>query len=176
MAESGGDTNAINPGHAGDPEHSVGLWQININAHPQYTEAQMKDPLQNAQAMAKISSNGTNWNPWGAYTNRSYTAFMQSTVTPTPYTATGVSNNSLVSATNVTTNPAVLTDLGSGYKYILAYTIAIALFVMLARFKAGYAAIYYGLLLCLLLLIVTESRFIWQALAPIAPALQGANP
>lgn len=175
MAESGGDTNAVNPGHAGDPEYSVGLWQVNIRSHP-YTEAQMKDPVQNAAAMAKISSNGTNWNAWGAYTNRSYTAFMQSSVTPVSYTGSGTSTSQVPSAQNTVTNPAVLTDAGSGFKYILAYTVAISIFVIIARFRAGYVAIYYGLVLLLLLLLVTESRFIWNALAPIAPSLQGATP
>lgn len=165
MAESGGDTNAINPGHPGDPEYSVGLWQINIRSHP-YTQAQMQDPLQNARAMAQISSMGTNWNPWGAYTNGSYKAWMQSNIVPTNFTTTSTNPTT---RTNITTNPAVLSDLGSGFKYILAYTIAIAIFVLIAKFRAGYTTIYYGLLIILLFLIVTQSKFIYDALLPILP-------
>jgi hypothetical protein len=172
MAESGGDTNAINPGHAGDPEYSVGLWQVNIRAHPQYTKASMQDPVQNAQAMASISSMGTNWNPWGAYTNRSYTAFMGSTVVPLDYSTTST-DTTAVTRTNITTNPAVLSDLGSGFKYVLAYTIAIAIFVLIAKFRAGYTSIYYGLLIILLFLLVTQSKFIYESLLPILP--QGQN-
>jgi hypothetical protein len=171
MAESGGDQNAINPGHPGDPEYSVGLWQININAHTQYTAAQMKNPQLNAAAMYKISNGGTNWYPWGTYTNGSYKQYMQ-----TPINVAGVtmattafqtSSNTSNTPSNVTSNPAVYTDVGSGFKYVLAYTIAIAIFVLIAKFKAGYTAIYYALLLCLLFLLVTESKFIMQSLQPL---------
>lgn len=167
MGESGGDTNALNPGHGGS-EYSVGLWQINLLAHPQYTEAQMKDPLQNAKAMYAISSGGTNWNPWGAYTNGRYLSYMTSTVVPEAYTSTTTSG-----AQSMTTNPAAFTDTGSGWKYILAYTVAIAIFIGLSKFKAGYAAIYYCLLLALMFLVITQAKFIYDALKPItgAPAL-----
>lgn len=171
MAESGGNPNAVNPGHPGDPEYSVGLWQINIRAHPQYTEAQMKDPVQNAKAMYAISSGGSNWNPWGTYTNGLYKQYMTSGVTPDlSYATNNTSNNT---RSNVTTNPAVLTDLGSGFKYILAYTIAIAFFIFIAKFKAGYASIYYALLICVLMLFVLEAPWIADALKPLTQPNRG---
>lgn len=61
MAESGGVPNAIN---RSSREYSVGLWQINLLAHPQYTHEQMADPYQNAAAALAISRNGTWWEPW----------------------------------------------------------------------------------------------------------------
>ena len=71
FAESGGLPGAI---ARTSREYSVGLWQINTKVHP-YTVADMKDPIKNAAAAFKISRGGTNWNPWGAYTNGSYKKF-----------------------------------------------------------------------------------------------------
>jgi Lysozyme like domain len=71
MAESGG-----NPGAIGDlnisPGGSVGLWQINLAAHPSYTADQLTDPTANAQAAFAISSAGTNWRPWTTYMTGAY--------------------------------------------------------------------------------------------------------
>lgn len=83
-AESGRRTEAHNPRGCDD---SYGLWQINMvegrsgcdNLGPsrrqQYglrSNEDLWDPMTNAQAMAAISSNGSNWNPWSVYTNGTY--------------------------------------------------------------------------------------------------------
>jgi Lysozyme like domain len=69
MAESGGDPYAFN---GRDPNGgSVGLWQIN-GIHGSQASY---DPNANAAAAVAISGNGTNWNPWGSYTNGSYAAW-----------------------------------------------------------------------------------------------------
>ncbi len=45
-----------------------GLWQINDVAHPEYPNHDLLfQGAYNAQAMAAISSKGTNWNPWSTY-------------------------------------------------------------------------------------------------------------
>ncbi|MFJ7153267.1 transglycosylase SLT domain-containing protein [Streptomyces sp. NPDC100445] len=47
----------------------VGLWQINVPVHKQYTTAAMKDPAKNAAAaMAIYKGAGNRWTPWEAYT------------------------------------------------------------------------------------------------------------
>jgi hypothetical protein len=51
----------------------VGLWQINVPVHKQWTTAAMKDPAQNAAAAMTLyngaKSAGRNpWSPWEAYT------------------------------------------------------------------------------------------------------------
>lgn len=69
MAESNGRTAIVN---STTREQSVGLWQINMKAHRSYTLEQLIDPMQNAQAAFKISKGGTNWKPWGAYTDGRY--------------------------------------------------------------------------------------------------------
>lgn len=66
-------------------------------------------------------------------------------------------------ATN--TSPSLL---DSGYKYILAYGILLAVLIMITRFRIGYNIVYYGLALSVMLVVVVESKFIKDALAPIS--------
>lgn len=58
----------------------------------------------------------------------------------------------------------------SGYKYILAYGIMIGLAVLATKTRAGYTVVYYLLVLALLLILVTQSQFIADALKPITSA------
>lgn len=74
MAESGGDPYADNPN---DPNGgSYGLTQINgIWPGAQNT---LGNPQAAFDQMFTISQGGTNFNPWGAYTNNSYQQFLPS--------------------------------------------------------------------------------------------------
>ena len=84
LAESGGNPDAIlntaypdrpnyHPPAPGNlPEYSVGLWQINLVAHPSYTEAQMLTPTGNVKAALAISSGGINFTPWSTYNSGAY--------------------------------------------------------------------------------------------------------
>lgn len=72
FAESGGVPGAQ---VRSSKEWSVGLWQINLYAHPMYSAAQMKDPKQNARAALQISRGGTDWSQWSTYVNGAYHAF-----------------------------------------------------------------------------------------------------
>ena len=67
MAESGGDTNIVNS------IGCVGLWQINqpahVKAHPTWTVAWLKNPLNNAAA-AKVILKQQGLGAWEAYTGR----------------------------------------------------------------------------------------------------------
>lgn len=76
MAESGGNTTAINRGTPGNPENSQGLWQINLDAHPQYNGTQILDPLANAQAAYAISNGGSDFSPWSTWLNGAYRGFL----------------------------------------------------------------------------------------------------
>lgn len=176
MAESGGNTNAINPGNGvTDIEYSVGLWQINLLAHPQYTVAQMEDPTSNAKAMSVISNGGTAWGAWGTYNSGAYRKYMNNIVTgsslPTSYdvpiSTLGTYNNTISLPSSVKTNPATTSDLGSAWTYILAYTVVALILVFISRFQVGYNALYYMAVLFLMLLLVTQSQFIVQAISPI---------
>ena len=183
MAESGGNTTAVNPGSATDHEYSVGLWQINLLAHPQYTVTQMYDPQQNAKAMSVISNGGLSWGAWGTYTSGAYLKYMK-TVTATPYIPTSYANLSTsgLAATSVAglsstvkTSSAVTSNIGSAWTYILAYIVAIAIFVFISRFQAGYNALYYMAVLLLILLILTSANAIAKALSPITSASQSGQ-
>jgi hypothetical protein len=55
----------------------------------------------------------------------------------------------------------------SGYKYIIAYGVMIAILVLVSKTKVGYVAIYYSLILSLFLLLVTHSDFVKNILAPL---------
>jgi Lysozyme like domain len=79
MAESSGYSAASN---ITSREHSIGLWQINLNAHTQYTDAQMSDPMQNARAAVAIL-NSEGLRAWGAYTDGRYLPYL-TTSTSTP--------------------------------------------------------------------------------------------
>lgn len=69
MAESGG-----NPAAVGDPTlgTSIGLWQINLAAHPQMASWALTDPLTNAQAALIIAQGGRTFSPWSTYTQAPY--------------------------------------------------------------------------------------------------------
>ncbi len=104
QAESGGKTDAIantvypnkpnytpvKPGNL--PEYSIGLWQINIYSHKQYTEAAMLTVAGNAEAAVALSDAGLHFDPWSTYTTtdpkRTYTRFLTGTVSTTPQQGT----------------------------------------------------------------------------------------
>jgi hypothetical protein len=73
MGESSGDPNARNPNLA--RENSIGLWQVNRYAWPQYSEADLRDPIYNAQAAFAIYQR-QGFRAWGAYSNGSYKRFL----------------------------------------------------------------------------------------------------
>lgn len=64
LAESGGFPSEI---ANTSREYSVGLWQINLKAHPSYAKEQLLDPGQNALAAFAISKGGTDWRPWSVW-------------------------------------------------------------------------------------------------------------
>lgn len=66
LAESSGNVSAMNT----KGEHSVGLWQINMDAHGTRfgSERDLKDGYTNARAAWSLSNGGTNWQPWTTYT------------------------------------------------------------------------------------------------------------
>jgi hypothetical protein len=76
MAESSG-----NPSAVGDlnitPGGSIGLWQVNLKAHPEYTAAQLTDPQTNANAAFAIySAAGSAFTPWSTYNSGVYKQYL----------------------------------------------------------------------------------------------------
>ena len=64
QCESRGDPNRINDGFWGVKEYAVGLWQVNLLAHSEYTEQEMKNPIKNTKAAIKIYNEGRQWREW----------------------------------------------------------------------------------------------------------------
>lgn len=67
MAESSGRVTV-----AGDGGESIGLWQIHMPSHPQYSRSELRDPRRNAQAACRIASQGRGWNNWTTYRTGAY--------------------------------------------------------------------------------------------------------
>src|SRR3954449_12084787 len=73
FAESGGNPSArCHNCFPGVTEDSRGLWQINVDAHPDMAGWNLYDPATNARAAYKISSGGKHYTPWSTYTNGAY--------------------------------------------------------------------------------------------------------
>ena len=72
LAESGGRIDAGYNGFESGTHNSVGLAQINLNAHPNITLAQALNPIGNLAAAYQISNGGTNFTPWSTYTSGAY--------------------------------------------------------------------------------------------------------
>lgn len=66
LAESRGNPTALNP----NGEHSVGLTQINMNAHGSRfgSERDLYDPVTNMKAAYALSGGGRSFQPWTTYT------------------------------------------------------------------------------------------------------------
>jgi len=71
-AESGG-----NPSALGDNGDSVGLWQINMPSHPEYTRDVLLNPIGNVKAAFAISQQGRDWSPWTTFRTGAWQAFYQ---------------------------------------------------------------------------------------------------
>lgn len=71
VAESHGDPNAHCFNCAGVVEDSRGIFQDNVDAHPQYAALNLYDPTVSARAAYQIwKSSG--WGAWSTYTDGSY--------------------------------------------------------------------------------------------------------
>jgi soluble lytic murein transglycosylase-like protein len=76
LSESSGNPSAYNPETAsGNPQGkgSYGLWQINLNAHPEFAGQNLYDPATNANAAFSVYSQaGGSFRPWTTYQNGAY--------------------------------------------------------------------------------------------------------
>lgn len=72
LAESSGNIRVIH--HNNDGSTDYGLWQIN-SIHG-FDSNSLLTPAYNASSAYKVSSGGTNWQPWTTYTNGAYIRYM----------------------------------------------------------------------------------------------------
>lgn len=76
LAESSGNPNAV-----GDltitPGGSIGLWQVNLKYHPEYTADELRDPQTNANAAYAIyQAAGNQFTPWSTFNSGAYVAYL----------------------------------------------------------------------------------------------------
>lgn len=80
-AESGGKTSAYNPETAaGTPsgQGSIGLWQIYLYKHPEFTGWNLYDGQTNANAAYSVySAAGQSFSPWSTYNSGVYSSYIQ---------------------------------------------------------------------------------------------------
>ena len=76
LAESSGD-----PAIVGDLEitrgGSIGLWQINLYWHPEYSKELLLNPEANAAAYAIYANADHSFSPWSTYASGSYRRFLE---------------------------------------------------------------------------------------------------
>jgi hypothetical protein len=79
LAESSGNPMVIGDTHL-TPGGSVGLWQINLAAHPEYAGANLLDPQANADAaFAVYQAAGGKFTPWTTFNTGAYASALPST-------------------------------------------------------------------------------------------------
>lgn len=79
LAESSGNTDAINHNSNGSTDH--GLWQINDKAHADLITkyGNINDPIANGRAaLAVYKAAGNSWSPWSTYTSGAYKSHLTS--------------------------------------------------------------------------------------------------
>lgn len=69
MAESDGRSDATNVTHL---ERSVGPFQVNTLVHRSWSDECLRSLACAAAVVTRLSSGGTNWNPWSVYKSGSY--------------------------------------------------------------------------------------------------------
>jgi hypothetical protein len=65
-------------------ENSYGLWQINRDAHPDFTAAELYTPAGNAAAAVTIAQAGVDFGPWTTFTDGAYFSYLQNAATTGP--------------------------------------------------------------------------------------------
>lgn len=65
-------------------ENSYGLWQINRDAHPQFTASSLYTAGGNAAAAVEVAQAGLDFTPWTTYTNGSYFQYLANPSTTGP--------------------------------------------------------------------------------------------
>ena len=104
-AESGGNTDALNPTDNGGTQTSWGLWQISLGNH-NAPSPNWNNGVVNAQlAVGKLQSQGLE--AWGTYTSGAYETYLNDATTPD---GSGITGGSATEAAYVTSASQVSSD------------------------------------------------------------------
>ena len=82
-AESGGNSDALNPNDNNGTQSSFGLWQISNGTHTP-PSPNWANPAVNAQLAVGKWKGAGGFGPWGTYTSGAYKAFLSSKTAPDP--------------------------------------------------------------------------------------------
>ena len=83
-AESGGNSDAVNPNDNNGTQSSYGIWQISNGTHAP-PSPNWASPAVNAQlAVGKWKGAGQSFKPWGTFDSGAYKAFLSPGTTPDP--------------------------------------------------------------------------------------------
>jgi len=98
LAESGGQTNSLNPSDNNGRQSSYGLWQISTGTHTA-PSPNWADPVTNAKlAIGKLKTQGLA--AWGTYSSGAYKPFLANGVPPTSVTGGTVTATNTVGETS----------------------------------------------------------------------------
>ena len=78
LAESGGNPQAYNPERAAGAAQgagSFGLWQIYLQAHPEFSGVNLFDPQTNANEAYAVYSQAGGFSPWSTFKSGAYLAY-----------------------------------------------------------------------------------------------------
>jgi hypothetical protein len=81
LAESGGNTAALNKTDNGGTQTSVGIWQVSNGTHS-YPSAWTSASGNAAEAVAKYQGAGNSFAPWGTFTSGAYKGFLSPSTSP----------------------------------------------------------------------------------------------
>lgn len=111
-------------------ETSAGIWQINLNAHPEYRNANLSDPLVNARAAYDIFFNKKQgFRAWGSYTDGNYKKYLGGGSIAQP-NFTGISNNvGAVNASFSFDDFLGVEVVGAKNRYLVAFAILVIIFI-----------------------------------------------
>jgi hypothetical protein len=85
-AESGGNSDALNPNDNGGTQSSFGIWQISTGNHTP-PSPNWANPAVNAQLAVgkyKDAPGGPSFSPWGTYDSGAYRAYLSNSTSPDP--------------------------------------------------------------------------------------------
>jgi hypothetical protein len=81
-AESGGNSDALNPSDNNGTQSSFGIWQISTGTHAP-PSPNWANPAVNAQlAVGKYLGAGDSWSPWGTFDSGAYKAYLSPGTSP----------------------------------------------------------------------------------------------
>jgi hypothetical protein len=108
LAESGGNSAAMNYTDNNGTQTSVGLWQVSSGTH-QYPSSWTTPAGNASEAVAKYQAAG-GWSPWGTYSSGAYKRYLNGATTPDPNVPAGSGGGGAQPATLTAADTSLASD------------------------------------------------------------------